>query len=552
MITNLKTQHKNIIVKDIRVPLETPVEEVLNEAKKRIQTSFSSQAVLSAQIHRKSVDARKKDRISFVYSVLLTLDPQYMPSADSPEKWEILQENLTKNGADFLKEDTDFPHPGSHPLDAPPVVVGFGPCGMFAALLLAEHGYTPIVLERGDNVHNRKIKTERFKCEGMLDTESNIQFGAGGAGTFSDGKLLTRVNDPKCSYILKRFHEFGAPDEILYLAKPHIGTDILPTIVQNIEDRIVSLGGKILYNTKLTEIQIQNGHAVAAITNRGVIPCGALILAPGHSARDTFSMLMQKSFEIHPKSFSVGVRIEHLQRDIDAALYGKFAGHPLLSPAEYSLSYREGERGIYSFCMCPGGEVAAAASEENGVVTNGMSPYHRDGSNANSAIAVSVVPSDYGNTPLSAMEFQRHLEQAAFTLGGKNYFAPCQTVGNFLDAAVDNRIQDIRPTYRDGQVTMTDLKSALPSYIVSLMEKGLPVFGKKISGFDKKSALLTGFETRTSSPLRILRTDDMLAIGYKNIYPAGEGAGYAGGITSAALDGLHVAIQMIQTYKPCS
>ena len=339
-------------------------------------------------------------------------------------------------------EDTDItalenvvlkPEFGSEPMEKRPVVVGMGPAGMFCALILAENGYAPIVLERGDDVDTRAAAFERFCREGVLDGESNIQFGAGGAGTFSDGKLVTRINDEKCSYVLERFHEFGAHEEILYDAKPHIGSDVLRDVVKNLEARIVSLGGDVLYRHRVDDIKTNSKRAISVVSRGEEIDLSVLVLAIGHSARDTYKMLLDKELFIEPKPFSVGLRIEHLQKDIDRALYGEYAGHTRLKRGEYALSHRAGDRGVYTFCMCPGGEVVAAASEEGGVVVNGMSSYARDGKNANSAVCVSVRPEDYGNTPERAIEYQRRLERAAYTAGGSDYRVPLQTLGDFFD-----------------------------------------------------------------------------------------------------------------------
>lgn len=493
---------------------------------------------LSAGISKKSVDARKRDSIFFLYSV--TADLQKIPD---PGK-------LSRLDAVAIKEEDLEIRFGGESLSAPPVVVGFGPCGMFHALLLAENGYRPIVLERGGGVQERQKAVERFYQTGILDPEQNIQFGAGGAGTFSDGKLITRINDPKCGYVLERLCQFGAPRDILTNAKPHIGTDLLLGIVDQIAGRITELGGSIHYHTKLTGMRTDpGGRITAALTDRGEIACGSLTLAPGHSSRDTYLWLMDAGFATEPKPFSVGVRIEHLQEKISRALYGDFA--PLLPPGEYSLSKRIGERGVYSFCMCPGGEVVAATSEEGAVVTNGMSRHARDGKNANSALAVSVFPDDHGGTPKSAIDFQKNLERAAYLAGGGDYRAPLQTVGDFLSGRTGSEPTDVQSTYMGGdRFTLCDLHTVLPPFVSAMLETGIRDFGRKIEGFDCPSALLTGVESRTSAPLRILRTDDYTAIGHGNLYPAGEGAGYAGGITSAAVDGINTAIAIMKRYKP--
>lgn len=520
----------------IRVGVTDPDQKALENATSRLRREGIFP--LSVKISKKSVDARKRDAIVFLYSVAAEVE-----KIPDPGK-------LSRLDAVAIKEESIEIRYGDEPMSAPPVVVGFGPCGMFHALLLAENGYRPVVLERGGDVYERQAAVDRFYRTGVLDIEQNIQFGAGGAGTFSDGKLITRINDPKCGYVLEQLCKFGAPEDILTNAKPHIGTDLLLGIVEKIAGRIEALGGKILYHTKLTGMKIDpSGRVIAALTDRGEIRCGSLTLAPGHSSRDTYFWLMDAGFALEPKPFSVGVRIEHLQERISAALYGDFAA--LLPPGEYSLSKRVGERGVYSFCMCPGGEVVAATSEEGAVVTNGMSRHARNGKNANSALAVSVFPYDHGGTPKSAIDFQRNLERMAYLAGGGDYRAPLQTVGDFLSGKTGSEPTDVQSTYMGGdRFTLCDLHTVLPPFVSGLLETGIRDFGRRIEGFDSPSALLTGVESRTSAPLRILRTADYTAPGHDNLYPAGEGAGYAGGITSAAVDGINTAIALMNRYKP--
>ncbi|MBQ8289161.1 MAG: hypothetical protein IJX76_10455, partial [Clostridia bacterium] len=464
-----------------------------------------------------------------------------IPGKPSPKQ-------LQKLGAVILHEEELIPAGAvrKRPADAPrPVVVGFGPAGMFAALLLAEEGCCPIVLERGDDIYARAARVEQFLQTGKLDTDSNIQFGAGGAGTFSDGKLITRINDARCSYVLRRLCEFGADPDILVNARPHIGSDRLPSVVEEIARRVRTLGGEIRYRTKLTGIRTGlSGQVTAVLTDSGEIGTDTVVLAIGHSARDTYRYLIEGGYTIEAKPFSVGVRIEHLQDDINYAMYGKAAEK--LPPAEYNLSYREGERGVYSFCMCPGGTVVAATSEEGGVVTNGMSNSTRDGRNSNSALAVSILPADFGGTPEGAISFQRKLEVAAFAAGGGNYDAPLQTVGDFLSGKQGTAPSRIASTYRGGNhFALCDLHALLPSYAGDLLSTGIRRFARQIEGFDAPDALLTGLETRTSAPLRILRGTDRQAVGHPGLYPCGEGAGYAGGITSAATDGIATAIAVV-------
>ena len=521
----------NVIVKNIVLPYRRPQEEALGEAVKRL-----SRAGVKAKgkgIYRRSVDARKKNDIKFVYSVVCE-------SENAPER------ALEKANAVVELETEIKAVCGGEKLSARPVVCGFGPAGMFAALLLAENGYMPLVIERGSDVERRRREIERFYQTGVLNTECNVQFGAGGAGTFSDGKLMTRINDPRCRYILERFVEFGAQEDILVKAKPHVGTDRLLGVVANIAERIESLGGRILYDTRLDGIKRVGTDAEAVHTTAGDIDCGCLVLATGHSARDTYEYLMKNGFQIAPKSFSVGVRIEHLRSDIEKALYGENAGDPLLGAAEYTLSAHMGDTGVYSFCMCPGGQVMAAASEEGGVVTNGMSEYARDGVNSNAALAVSMEERD-------PMAVQRMIERAAFAAGGGEYRAPVQTVGDFLEGKAVSEPSRVMPTYMGGErYRVCDLEKVLPHKVCEALRFGIGRFGRTISGFDAQDAVLTGAETRTSAPYRILRCEDLTALGSGNIYPCGEGAGYAGGITSASLDGVKTALAIMKKYRSIS
>ncbi len=451
----------------------------------------------------------------------------------------------------MLEEETPRPVFGHAPLSARPIVVGSGPCGLFCAVLLAENGYAPLLLERGADVNERVKAVETFYRTGVLLPETNIQFGAGGAGTFSDGKLLTRINDPLCRYVLTAFVNAGAPRDILTLAKPHIGTDVLRNVVGNLIARIRALGGDVRFGVRVDGI-LRNASGVCGVrTNEGDIPCGALTLATGHSARDTYRMLLKEGFALTPKPFSVGMRIEHLQRDIDEALYGSYAGHPLLGCAEYALSYNTKERGVYTFCMCPGGEVIAAAGEESGVVVNGMSFRARNGQNANSAVVCSVFREDYGNTPEGAIAFQQKIERDAFAAGGGAYHAPLITVGDFLSGGCSVMPKRVLPTYMGGEkFRLARPETYLPGFVCEKISEALADFGKKIKGFDAEDAILTGAETRTSSPLRFERTGEFTAPGYNNLFPAGEGAGYAGGITSAAVDGLRAALALMKTFRP--
>ncbi len=437
-----------------------------------------------------------------------------------------------------------------------PVVVGFGPCGIFAALLLAQMGFKPIVLERGKKVRERTKDTWGLWRKGLLNPESNVQFGEGGAGTFSDGKLWSQIKDPRHlgRKVMMEFVKAGAPEEILLVSKPHIGTFKLVKVVEHMREQIIALGGEVRFEQRVSDVLIEGGHirglSVQKLNDntRYELRADHVVLALGHSARDSVTMLHQRGVYMEAKAFSIGFRIEHPQGLIDRARLGQHAGHPLLGAADYKLVHHamngEGSgRSVYSFCMCPGGTVVAATSEVGCVVTNGMSQYSRNERNANAGIVVGITPGDYPLNvakPLAGIEFQRHLESHAFTLGGGNYAAPAQLVGDFLQAKPSTQLGSVEPSYQPG-VLMTDLSSALPAYAIAAMREAIPVFGKKIRGFDMHDAVLTGVETRTSSPLRITRGDDFQSINVKGLYPAGEGASYAGGILSAGVDGIEVA-----------
>ena len=534
----MKELHGAWLVRDIRIPFDAPDEQAIEIAKARMKRAGVSPSGLHFRIYKKSHDARRRSEIRSVITVLVT--------AEEPRS--LSAQELTRAGA------TPYVHArpewvqGSEVLDAPPVVIGMGPAGLFAALAMAERGYAPVIIDRGDDVTARAAATERFARFGVLDTNSNVQFGAGGAGTFSDGKLVTRVNDPLCNYVLERLCEFGAPEEVLTRAKPHVGTDILRVVVDNILSRIEALGGKVCYRTCLTDIT-ERADGLVLHTTKGDIATPVALLAIGHSARDTFDMLSRRGISLTVKPFSVGVRIEHLREDIDRALYGDAAGHAALGPAEYTLSDTTA-RGVYTFCMCPGGEVVAAASEEGGVVVNGMSYHARDGVNSNAAIAVTVTPEDVGGSVEGAIAFQREIERAAYRAGGGEYVAPVQTVGDFLGGTKGTAPTRIQPTYGGGRVRSADLHDVLPPFVCEALARGITSFDRRIAGYATPDAVLTGAETRTSSPVRILRGEERTALAHSRLYPAGEGAGYAGGITSAALDGLRSAMAIMARFAP--
>ena len=533
----------SFLVKNISCPYTEPEHSALEKAKKLWMHSLGRLGeICNASVFRRSVDARKKDRILFVYSVCITAECGAGTGlTDALRKCPDI--NLLALSQPQIGR-------GSERLKYRPVIVGFGPCGMFAALVLAKAGYRPIVLERGDDVEQRAAAVRRFLSTRELDTESNIQFGAGGAGTFSDGKLVTRINDGLTHYVLQTFAALGAGEEILTCARPHIGTDVLLRVVASARDLLQSLGATFHFRCKLTGIRPMP-DGVALQTTHGEIPAGAVILAVGHSARDTYQMLAERGYDMLPKPFSVGVRIEHLQLDIEQAMYGEHAMDPRLPRAEYHLSHRCAQRGVYSFCMCPGGEVVAAASETGGVVVNGMSNAARSGKNANAALAVSVLPEDYGGTFAGAIALQRRLEQQAFVAGGKTYAAPVQTVGDFLSREVLCSPSRVQPTYMNGFVRLAPLHELLPPFVTEMLDMGIRQFERKIHAFSAPDALLTGVETRTSAPVRILRADTYTAVACDRVYPAGEGAGYAGGITSAAIDGIHCATALAARFSPC-
>lgn len=526
-----------IIVSQIDTPVHASKEDIIEQALRKLQISADS--VEQAAVHKTSLDARKQDKIKLVSSVYLRL------------KASDTEARLCKSHPFCAQiEPAEFsPVLGKHKANGRIVIAGFGPAGMFAALTLAEYGYKPVVFERGDEVSKRVQKVQSFWQGGKLDTESNVQFGEGGAGTFSDGKLTTRIKDPLCAHVLKKFVEFGAPEEILTKAKPHIGTDHLRGIVKAIRERVLSLGGEIHFNTAVRNIFAENNTLTQVEAGAHNVAAQALILAIGHSARDTFEMLMNKGVFLEPKAFSVGARIEHTQESVNRSLYGKHSGNPLLPQGEYQLSHRDDGRGVYTFCMCPGGTVVPAASEENSVVTNGMSEFARNQVNANSALVVAVTPQDFGSQPLDGVRFAREIEQKAFRLGGQNYKAPAVSVGSFLEHKTEIFTDSVSSSYSIG-VTPADFDALFPDFVTRRMREGLSVFARYMSCFQDRNALLTGPETRTSSPVRITRGEDFQSIKMQNLYPCGEGAGYAGGIMSAAVDGIRIALKIMEIYAP--
>lgn len=528
-----------IILQNVCLPFTAPEEEALKNARFRLRIGGICDAdIAGLSVYRRSVDARKKNDIKFNYSIAVTLAlPEGSLDCD----------RMKRLGAVTAADGEIKPLFGDEGLTARPVIIGFGPAGMFAGMLLADYGYRPLIIERGSEVSARAEKVARFYSERILDVNTNIQFGAGGAGTFSDGKLLTRVTDAKCRFVLQRLCDLGAPREILLEQKPHIGTDKLRTVVGGADKYIRERGGEIIYDCLFDAVKEKSGRVVSISTSLGEFECGAVILAVGHSARDTYAKLRESGFDLAPKPFSVGVRVEHLQADIDAAMFGLHAGDKRLGHAEYALSTKFGGVGVYTFCMCPGGEVAAAASEEGGIVTNGMSGFARDGKNANSAVAVSVDPSAMGADPI---EYQRQIERAAFIAGGSNYNAPVSTLGDFMTDKLSHEPKRVLPTYMGGgKYKLARMDGVFDANITSALRFAFRDFGRYIKGFDAPDAILTAPETRTSSPIRIQRGESLTSDLYENVYPCGEGAGYAGGITSAALDGLNCALAIIARYR---
>lgn len=524
----LRIPNIKLAIKEDRMALK---KEILN------RLNIREESLISYKVVKQSIDARKKNDICFVYTV----------DAEIVDEQKVLRG--IKNKSIIVAPDGSYEYvtKGAKNIDIRPVIVGTGPAGLFAGLILAQMGYKPILLERGKAVKQRAEDVEIFWNTGKLNTESNVQFGEGGAGTFSDGKLNTLTKDPRGGKVLEEFVTAGAPRDILYMNKPHIGTDILRNVVVNIRNTIISLGGEVHFESKLTDMVIEDGELKGIIVNDGeTIETNTLLLAVGHSARDTFEMLYGKGIVINQKAFSIGVRIEHPQELIDKSQYGNFAGNSKLGAADYKLSgHFNNGRSAYTFCMCPGGEVVAAASEENRLVTNGMSYHQREQENANSALLVNVTPEDFDSEhPLAGLEFQRKWEGLAFEAGGGDYRAPAQLVGDFLKDTPSLGFRTVKPSYTPG-IELTDLRRCLPDYVTDTIKKALPEFNKRIKGFAHPDSIMTGVETRSSSPIRIER-DENYESNIKGIYPIGEGAGYAGGIISAAVDGIRVAEEIIK------
>lgn len=528
-----------IRVNNIILGLDDDISLLKKKVSKKLKISLNE--IENFKIIKESLDARNKDNIRFTYAVELEHKNEEKLVARLHDKDVRI---------DTTKYEPDV-EPGSEKLNSRPVVVGFGPAGIFAALMLAEKGYNPLVIERGEDVDKRSETVDKFWQGEKLNLESNVQFGEGGAGAFSDGKLTTRIKDKRCDYVLEELVKGGAPSEITYIGKPHVGTDILKTVVKNIRKKIIELGGEVRFSSKLEYINKEDGKVKSIVVNGEEIPCQAVVLALGHSARDTYEMLNEIGLKMTQKAFAIGVRIEHPQELINTSQYGKFANHPKLKAADYKLTYqcRETGRGVYSFCMCPGGVVVAAASEEGRVVTNGMSYHARDLENANSALVVQVRPEDFGSDDvLAGVEFQRKYEELAYKVGGENYNAPVQLVGDFMNDKVSTKIGTVTPGYKPGY-KFADMRECLPDFVIESIKEGIINFDKKIKGYGMDDAVLTGVETRTSAPIRMPRTENFESESIEGVYPCGEGAGFAGGIISAAVDGIKVAEKIIGRYE---
>jgi len=526
-----------IKVSNIVLNIEESMEKLKIKAARKIGIHHNE--ITYMNILKESIDARRKDVIKFTYTVEVKVKNE-----------EKLGRRLQGKDISVIKNKKKeaFPY-GEKTLNNRPIIVGMGPAGLFAGLTLARHGYKPLIIERGSNVDKRTDSVEKFWETGELNVDSNVQFGEGGAGTFSDGKLTTRIKDIRCATVIEAMVNAGAPEEILYKNKPHIGTDILKDVVKSIRKEIINLGGEVKFDSKLEEVMIEDDKVSGVKVNGKVIPCEMIIMAIGHSARDTYEMLYEKGVHMESKPFAIGVRVEHPQSIIDKNQFGVYAGHERLKAAEYKLTYttEDKDRSVYSFCMCPGGFVVAASSEENRVVTNGMSNFARDNENANSAVVVSVGKKDFGENPMDAIAYQRKYEELAFKTGGGDYKAPVQLIKDFMVGKKTTELLSVKPTYTPGY-TLANMEECLPKDLIEPLREGLLNFERKIEGFTSGDGIMVGVETRTSAPVRINRGEDLQSINIKGLYPCGEGAGYAGGIISSAVDGIKCGEEIMKTW----
>lgn len=512
-----------ILIDNIKMPVRHNSEDVIEAALKIVRSCCVS--AKNIRIYKQALDARRKNNIHYVYTA----------AAEVPDGTH-LGDNIRPltDGADF--------EPKKKPLQSRPIVVGMGPCGLFAAWVLTKSGNPPLIIERGEEVDSRSITVKNSWKSGILNPESNVQFGEGGAGTFSDGKLTTRIGDPRQRFVLKTFSEAGAPEDILYKAKPHIGTDVLHRVIKNMRNNLIEAGAEIRFSTKLTSLDIKNGALCGIEVNGGeYIPCDNLVLAIGHSSRDTYEMLIKSGIAAEPKPFAIGVRIEHKQEFINHMQYGGVEGLP---PAEYRVAWNGKDRSCYSFCMCPGGTVVNASSEVGMLAVNGMSEHSRSGKNANSALVVTVRPSDFEKGVLGGMALQRKYERLAFELGGADGSAPIQLAADFVKDRPTADLGDVIPTVTSG-FKAAELKNCLPVFVTETLRTGLCDFERRMCGFASNGAVLTGIESRTSAPIRFLCSNNGESISCRGLYPSGEGAGRAGGIVSAAVDGIKAASAII-------
>lgn len=522
-----------IILNNIKMPIKHQKEDVYRSADETLRKcSIKGENI---RIYRESIDARRKTNIHYVYAVTAETDltKREIEGLEDPEIRICEEAELN------IKKQQKFSNKKV-------IVVGTGPCGLFAAFIMAKAGLSPLVIERGADVDERTKIVQDFWNGSRLNLNTNVQFGEGGAGTFSDGKLTTRIGDPLQRIVLETFVKFGAPEDILYKAKPHIGTDKLKMVVKNMRKEIERLGGTVKFNAVLTDVVVTNNVVTGAVVNGEEVECNKIILATGHSSRDTYEMLYKKGVSLIAKPFAAGVRIEHKQSFINKMQYGEEYQNPNLPPADYRLVYNGKDRSCYSFCMCPGGTVVNASSEDGCLVVNGMSEYARNNENANSALVVSVKPSDFSSdSPLSGIEFQRKYEGLAYMSGGNNFSAPVQLAKDFVGGKISSSFENVIPSFT-GKTVFADLRECLPDFISGTLKEGLLDFEKRVKGYITEGAVLTGVEMRTSAPVRILRNKNYESINLKGLYPAGEGAGYAGGIMSAAVDGIKIALNLLK------